>query len=88
MIVLVVCHSSDEVGLRLQPMRLKNEDGTEEILVCCQMLESVPASTLRAASAAEDSVQPLWLLDKTGRPLFTNVSAAKHLTERGQSCAS
>ena len=88
MIVLLLCPGPDKVGLRLQPMRLKNEDGTEEILVCCQMLESVPASTLRAASAAEESVQPLWLLDKTGRPIFTNASAAKHLTERGQSCAS
>ncbi|KAK9833209.1 hypothetical protein WJX74_010496 [Apatococcus lobatus] len=74
--------------LHFAPMRLKNADGTEEILVCCQMLEAVPASTLRAACAAEDSVQPLWLLDKTGRPLFANTAAAKHLTERGIGSAS
>ena len=69
----------------VQPIRIHNEHGAEEVLVCCQMLEPVPASTLRAATAAEEAAQPVCLLDRTGRPLFANAAATKHLSERGQS---
>ncbi len=63
---------------------MKNEEGTEEVLVCCQMLEPVPATTLRAAAAVEASAQPSWLLDRAGRPFFANAAATKHLADRGE----
>ncbi|KAK9853879.1 hypothetical protein WJX84_001089 [Apatococcus fuscideae] len=69
--------------LNYAPIRVKNEEGTEEVLVCCQMLEPVPATTLRAAAAVEASAQPSWLLDRAGRPFFANAAATKHLADRG-----